>query len=152
MDCPSCSEPLIVVEREGIELDYCPKCKGLWFDADELELLNEALKLDAALPDMGSLSKAVTTEKGRKCPRCGKRMEKVYMGEKPPIVIDRCRNGHGLWFESGELGQAIRQYLSTRTQLKQFFEDAKAGEKHVIRFLGEVLSGTEEGKGGGKGE
>ena len=50
MDCPSCSEPLIVVEREGIELDYCPKCKGLWFDADELELLNEALGLDAALP------------------------------------------------------------------------------------------------------
>jgi len=152
MDCPSCSVPLIVVEREGIELDYCPRCKGLWFDAEEVEALNESLGLEAEIPDITPRPKARTKEKGRKCPRCGKGMEKIYMGEKPPIVIDRCRNGHGLWFESGELGQAIRQYLSARGQLKQFFEDAKSGQRHVIRFLGEVLSGTEEGEGGGKGE
>ena len=51
MDCPACSAPMIVIERQGIELDYCPACRGLWFDADELELLAETYDIDVELPD-----------------------------------------------------------------------------------------------------
>ena len=134
MDCPVCSTAVIVVEREGIELDYCLTCKGLWFDADELELLAEALKIDTPLPDIASLPKAQTAERSRKCPRCGKRMEKVAMGEPSPVVIDRCPRGHGLWFDAGELGQVVGRHGS----------GGKAEGQPVIRFLGEVLSGAGE--------
>ena len=38
MKCPVCSLELIVVERNGIELDYCIQCQGFWFDAGEINL------------------------------------------------------------------------------------------------------------------
>ena len=79
MNCPVCSVPLIVVERHGIELDYCVECKGLWFDAGELRLLGEALKLDIEVPDIDSLPEVDAPEKYRRCPRCEKRMEKTSL-------------------------------------------------------------------------
>jgi Zn-finger nucleic acid-binding protein len=36
---------MIIVEHERIELDYCTKCLGVWFDAGELALLLESLDL-----------------------------------------------------------------------------------------------------------
>jgi uncharacterized protein len=38
MKCPSCSEiDLLMSERQGIEIDYCPKCRGVWLDRGELD-------------------------------------------------------------------------------------------------------------------
>jgi uncharacterized protein len=37
MNCPVCSNELKVVDREGIEIDLCPKCRGVWLDRGELE-------------------------------------------------------------------------------------------------------------------
>ena len=140
MDCPVCSVSLIVVERQQIELDYCVDCKGLWFDAAGLELLAEALKIEVDMPDIASLPVVSTKEKPRKCPRCAKRMEKVAMGGKPRVVVDRCPRGHGLWFDAGELGGAIGGRVADS-------DGTDAEEAHVIRFLGEVLAGP-----GGSGE
>ena len=38
MKCPVCSEPdLLMSERQGVEIDYCPKCRGVWLDRGELD-------------------------------------------------------------------------------------------------------------------
>jgi len=38
MKCPVCREPdLVMSERQGIEIDYCPKCRGVWLDRGELD-------------------------------------------------------------------------------------------------------------------
>ena len=37
MKCPNCSETLVMTERQGIEIDYCPKCRGVWLDTGELD-------------------------------------------------------------------------------------------------------------------
>lgn len=38
MDCPICnSVKLAVTERQGIEIDYCPQCRGIWLDRGELD-------------------------------------------------------------------------------------------------------------------
>ena len=43
MKCPLCVEPdLVMSERQGIEIDYCPKCRGVWLDRGELELFYQA--------------------------------------------------------------------------------------------------------------
>ena len=34
--CPICQAPLKMRERQGIEIDYCPKCRGAWLDSGEL--------------------------------------------------------------------------------------------------------------------
>jgi Zn-finger nucleic acid-binding protein len=40
MKCPVCNEPdLVMSERQGIEIDYCPKCRGVWLDRGELDKL-----------------------------------------------------------------------------------------------------------------
>jgi len=37
MNCPNCNEILVMTERQGIEIDYCPKCRGVWLDKGELD-------------------------------------------------------------------------------------------------------------------
>ena len=37
MKCPNCSETLVMSERQGVEIDYCPKCRGVWLDRGELD-------------------------------------------------------------------------------------------------------------------
>jgi len=41
MDCPSCKVDLVMSERQGIEIDYCPKCRGVWLDRGELDKIIE---------------------------------------------------------------------------------------------------------------
>lgn len=38
MNCPVCKETnLVISERQGVEIDYCPKCRGVWLDRGELD-------------------------------------------------------------------------------------------------------------------
>lgn len=42
MKCPVCDgENLVMSERQGIEIDYCPKCRGIWLDRGELDKIIE---------------------------------------------------------------------------------------------------------------
>ncbi len=41
MHCPQCIEELKIAERQGIEIDYCPKCRGVWLDRGELDKIIE---------------------------------------------------------------------------------------------------------------
>lgn len=42
MKCPSCSNAeLLQKDRNGIEIDYCPDCRGIWLDRGELEKIIE---------------------------------------------------------------------------------------------------------------
>ena len=41
MQCPNCSLTLAMTEREGVEIDYCPQCRGVWLDRGELDKLIE---------------------------------------------------------------------------------------------------------------
>jgi len=139
MKCPTCHNLMIVVEHENIELDYCPDCSGVWFDAGELELLLEATQLEGtslALDDILSSPESSSTEKKRKCPICGQRMKKATVGHKPAVLIDACPRGDGLWFDKGEVGQLI-------TQLPSKPSEKSDAQERIINFLGEVFRGEE---------
>jgi uncharacterized protein len=41
MKCPNCGETLAMTTREGIEIDYCPACRGVWLDRGELDKIIE---------------------------------------------------------------------------------------------------------------
>ena len=41
MNCPNCKIPLIMSDRQGIEIDYCPQCRGIWLDRGELDKIIE---------------------------------------------------------------------------------------------------------------
>jgi Zn-finger nucleic acid-binding protein len=49
MECPQCTKVnLVMADRQGIEIDYCPQCRGVWLDRGELDKLIER---NAARPD-----------------------------------------------------------------------------------------------------
>lgn len=41
MKCPVCGIDLTISERQGIEIDYCPKCRGVWLDRGEIDKIIE---------------------------------------------------------------------------------------------------------------
>jgi len=41
MKCPTCLVDLIISERKNIEIDFCPKCRGVWLDRGELDKMIE---------------------------------------------------------------------------------------------------------------
>lgn len=41
MNCPRCRTNLLATQKEGVEIDYCPSCRGVWLDRGELEKIIE---------------------------------------------------------------------------------------------------------------
>jgi Zn-finger nucleic acid-binding protein len=41
MPCPVCRVSLVMSERQGVEIDYCPQCRGVWLDRGELDKILE---------------------------------------------------------------------------------------------------------------
>ncbi len=124
MNCPNCDEILIAVEKNNIEVEYCIKCKGIFLDADEWYLIKNELKLPFLVDDLMNINpcKDNCNEKPKVCPKCNQVMEKVKMGN---LVLDRCPNRHGVWFEAGELSE----YLNKNAKEKN----------ETVSFLGEIL-------------
>jgi len=134
MNCPACKGVVVIVEYEKIELDYCTRCAGVWFDEGELELLADRLSLDGAGLTPGEISalpEKDTHEKRRRCPICARRMRKVVLGTDPEVIVDICPVGDGIWFDGGEVIQVLGQ-------LKCRLSPA-GGTGRVISFLGEVF-------------
>ena len=145
--CPKCQKPLIVLELDGVELDWCPACRGTWLDTGELELIAELAggerePLHAALEQPGAAGQ-------RRCPRCRKKMRVVTLhqsssgsaGHTDPgatrgapaasrvtlAEIDRCPAGDGIWLDAGELASIVGAY-------------AQHDKAAVARFLGNLFS------------
>ncbi len=46
MNCPICNVTLQLAERQGVEIDFCPKCRGVWLDRGELDKIIERSAVD----------------------------------------------------------------------------------------------------------
>lgn len=54
--CPTCRVDLMMSERQGIEIDYCPQCRGVWLDRGELDkIIERSVADDGARPLGGRL-------------------------------------------------------------------------------------------------
>ena len=112
---------MAVVEREQVELDFCPSCGGIWFDSEDLEALLRAGGLEADV--LASAAPAETAEKKRRCPRCRKKMRKLGSSG---VIVDSCPGGDGLWLDGGELATLVKS--------------ASSGEK-ALDFLSRFFGG-----------
>jgi Zn-finger nucleic acid-binding protein len=112
MKCPVCKISTTAIEFDKIELDYCPACRGIWFDRGELELLLD-MRTGGAARDLVNIllqrPEQKVSERSRKCPICRRTMRKIDIGSGREILIDVCNSGHGLWFDGGEAGTLIEQ-------------------------------------------
>ena len=51
MKCPIDGTELLMAERHGVEIDYCPECRGVWLDRGELDKIIEKATPAVVLPD-----------------------------------------------------------------------------------------------------
>ena len=60
MKCPSCPDTtLVMTDRQGVEIDYCPACRGIWLDRGELDkLLDRAATTVPAAPVSAALARS----------------------------------------------------------------------------------------------
>jgi Zn-finger nucleic acid-binding protein len=115
MNCVACNEPMIVLELDEIEIDYCLECGGVWLDSGELELLiGDASEVNKLMAQ--AVSEAEVMRSGRKCPICRKRMEAALIGADTKVEIDRCVNNDGLWFDRGELREILEMMHGEKSE------------------------------------
>lgn len=102
MNCPKCqSATLAEFKIEGVAVDRCSRCDGIWFDAQELsQLLAEDAKVVGALR-RGSVSDLADAKKGR-CPRDSAGLLRIYSAIDRSVVLDACADCHGIWLDGGE--------------------------------------------------
>ena len=102
MNCPKCHiEPLAAFTIEGVTVDRCVACAGVWFDAEELSrLLSEEARHVAQLLK-GSL---IAQADGKKadCPRDASKMMRVYSAIDHSVILDVCGECRGVWLDGGE--------------------------------------------------
>ena len=91
------------IEYEGTEIDRCVICKGIWFDAGEIELMRD--KAAAAVIDTGdaSVGKQSNTIDRYQCPRCNGSMVRVVDPEQRHIWYETCNSCNGSYLDAGEL-------------------------------------------------
>lgn len=59
MKCPICTDQnLVMADRQGIEIDYCPTCRGVWLDRGELDKIIERSNVAAPQPQFQSQPQA----------------------------------------------------------------------------------------------
>jgi Zn-finger nucleic acid-binding protein len=108
MRCPDCKQAMLILEYEGVELDFCPACKGCWLDEGELEQIVDGREAALAQFDWQGGVKGA-----RRCPRCMAKMRVVTMPNEGP-ELDLCPAACGIWFDRGELRAAIRAHAPDR--------------------------------------
>ncbi|HUZ11754.1 MAG TPA: zf-TFIIB domain-containing protein [Caulobacteraceae bacterium] len=99
MKCPVCNIDLIAAQRDGIEAECCPNCKGTWLSAQELgELEDEAF-------DLGDQEKGTlvfsSTPTERKCPQCEAPMRR-FEYRLYDLDLEFCPDSHGYWLDADE--------------------------------------------------
>jgi len=106
--CVKCNSILDRATFQGLEVDLCPKCGGLWLDRGEI---TRAAKLpEAELDRLRALLTGakgpppVPTENVAHCPACPGNLAEMLLGN---VHVDYCSKCHGIFLDRGELQAAI---------------------------------------------
>jgi len=131
--CPVCTnEKLVEKSYEGVPLDFCLKCGGVWLDSDELhqviekkeEKFSQGVK-EEVNPEEFKQAERPSLVKELNCPICGSLMNRLVYVSFSGIIIDRCSQGHGVWLDKGELDK-VQVYAEESEELGEANRDKYA--------------------------
>ena len=145
--CPVDDFTLAPESYEGVEIDRCPHCRGVWLDAGELEAVQDHQDSDFRdVPNAGlsKVSAAIDMAKSasediRNCVSCNSGLVKREYAPSSQIMIDNCPNGHGIWLDAGELSR-LQLFYENENDLADILaslnEDEKGLGTKLKAFLG----------------
>jgi len=141
--CPACFNELTETQVGSLVVDVCQGgCGGIWFDAFELERVDE--EGEVAGEPLLHISRderiAVDASRKRDCPRCeGVRLHRHFFSAKRRVQVDQCPNCGGYWLDSGELAD-IRAEKSESNRAEQVRKSSLSSAD--IRYLYRLRSGS----------
>ena len=119
MKCPACDHALVPIKTGPVILDTCQQgCRGIWFDARELEQVSRAIP--AGQPQRGEIVRSPKVQgderRARKCARCrGVKLERKLFSLGTGVIMDCCPKCAGIWLDHGELDK-IREETNPKAQ------------------------------------
>ena len=102
--CPKCNKETLedFNTAEGVVVDFCTSCKGVWFDKNEL---SKYLELSKDIPQLDEMKEAAK-DTDMICPKCNGYLEELPFSSQSKLMIDRCQECGGIFFDAGELMEA----------------------------------------------
>lgn len=110
MKCPKCSAAMASIRQQGVEVDRCSGCGGLWFDAFEHEQLR-AIGGAESLDQGAGPAAAPASDAACRCPRCSAPMFRMVAAGQPHIAYESCGLCHGAYFDAGEFRDFCEETL-----------------------------------------
>jgi Zn-finger nucleic acid-binding protein len=102
MKCPKCqTESLNEFAVQGVPVDRCSSCHGIWFDARELSRLLAEDGRHVATLRRGNVKDEAGGKKGF-CPRDASELLRVFSTMDRSVILDACPECHGIWLDGGE--------------------------------------------------
>ncbi|MBC8342627.1 MAG: zf-TFIIB domain-containing protein [Bacteroidetes bacterium] len=140
MNCPNCGIGLHTKSIQGIEIEECGKCEGIWFEKDKLRQIKDRTDSDLNWMDFEIWKhpeKFKSKSKRSNCPRCEKSMN-VLDYDTTKVEIDYCAECKGIWLEKDEFQKII-------DALEEEILTMPMGEyvKSTIEEAKELLTGPE---------
>jgi len=112
MRCPKCEGDMLPIEYQGVAVDRCSNCQGIWFDVGESDWLRD--REAAAAIDTGDAS--IGREQDRinryRCPRCNGGMLRRYDPQRTDIWYEECTSCRGSFFDAGEFRGLTEEAVS----------------------------------------
>lgn len=115
LSCPRCKVTMEVKIHEEIDVDACPKCKGVWVEhADERQAL-KIMPQTFTMDELKRLRKAYEPYAKRdpicylSCPVCKDLMNRRNWGSHSGVIVDKC-DEHGTWYDDGEI-EKIQEFI-----------------------------------------
>jgi Zn-finger nucleic acid-binding protein len=102
MKCPKCGAAMETVDFEGIEVDRCTGCRGLFFDAREAEKLKARPGSEALDVGDAQVGRGHNQNGNVRCPRDTSPMVRMVDPRQPHIHLETCPVCFGMFFDAGE--------------------------------------------------
>lgn len=132
MKCPDCNVELLQKRRDGVDMEVCPSCDGMWLNRQELVKLEDEV-FDLGDDEKGSLifSSEATS---RKCPECEKLMKR-FQYRLYELEMDFCEDQHGYWLDAKEDKRVLEIMKKEENDLarKVLAEDRFAAHLQYLR-------------------
>jgi len=116
MNCPKCSGELDSVNVNGVMLETCDSCEGVWFDSAELlkiiQITEEELRGSSIAPSLEDNHENDSNESGFRatCPKCAEPMAVQTYCYDSGVKMDKCNICGGIWLDDGEIKAVIDYY------------------------------------------
>lgn len=132
MKCPVCNTNLVQETRDGVEMEVCSSCQGMWLTRQELGELEDEV-FDFGDNEKGSLMLG-SSPSDRKCPQCGNPMN-TFEYRFYDLDLDFCEQQHGFWLDAGEDKRVLALMKEEEKNLgrKVLAEDRFAAHMRFLR-------------------